>query len=316
MLIENKLLKQTLKDYDPLQFPNYLERVTAGTGGEAILIFTDQNVILHDCGMAYCYRGLLENIEKALQAHGRKSLDYILLSHTHYDHVGALPYVLQRWPEAEVFGAEKAKKVFLSKGARATMQRLGEAARNQYSETLEPVLTEGLRVDHSLTDGQILNVSETDVNVRSIKAIETKGHTDCSYSYLLEPAGLMFTSESTGIPRPFGDLHTSILKDYHQTIASADKCKACEPKKILVPHYGMLPDELVTAYFDIYKEYAELEKDLVVGLFDQGYDFDQIMAAYEDTYWSEERSKGQPKEAFLENAKHIVKHLLEVFRNA
>ena len=175
------------------------------------------------------------------------------------------------------------------------MKRLGEAARNQYSDSTEDVLTDGLRVDHCLTDGETLIVGGEGDEVERITAIATPGHTDCSYTYLLEPVGLMFSSESTGIPRPFGDLHTSILKDYHQTIASAEKCKQYEPKKILVPHYGMLPDELVSAYFDIYVEFAEAEKDLILGLFDMGYDFGQIMTAYEEQYWSDERGKGQPK---------------------
>lgn len=314
--MENQLIKQTLKDHDSFRLPPYLTRVTAGTGGEAFLIFTKEKVILHDCGMAYCYQGLIKNIEQALLEHQREKIDYIFLSHSHYDHVGALPYVLARWPEAEVFAAEKAEKVFRSEGARATMRRLGEAARNQYSDSDEPVVTDGLRVDHPLTDGETFVVGRDGEEIQTVTAIATPGHTDCSYSYFFQPAGLMFTSESTGIPRPFGDLHTSILKNYHHTIVSAEKCKACHPKKLLVPHYGMLPDQLTENYFDIYIEFAEYEKNLIVNLYDQGYDFQQIMVAYEAKYWSADRGKAQPKEAFLENAKYIVKHILEVFRHA
>lgn len=313
--MENQRIKQTLKDFDSFCLPSYLVRVTAGTGGEAFLIFTEEKVILHDCGMAYCYQGLIENIENALALHQRSCLDYILLSHSHYDHVGALPYVLKRWPEAEVFGAAKAEKVFRSEGARATMKRLGEAARNAYCDSSEPVLTDGLRVDHCLTDGQIITIGRKGEEIQTVTAIATPGHTDCSYSYLFNPAGLMFTSESTGIPRPFGDLHTSILKNYHHTIESAEKCRAYHPKTLLIPHYGILPDQLTREYFDIYIEFAEYEKNLIIDYYDQGYDFQQIMDAYEDRYWSEERGKAQPKEAFLENAKYIVKHILEVFRN-
>ncbi len=314
--MENQLIKQTLKHHDSFTVASYLTRVTAGTGGEAVLIFTEEKVILHDCGMAYCYQGLIENIEKELEARKRDYLDYILLSHSHYDHVGALPYVLKRWPEAEVFGAEKAAKVFHSKGARATMKRLGEAARNAYCDSLEPVLTEGLRVDRCLADGQVIQVGRVGEEIQTITAIATPGHTDCSYSYMLNPAGLMFTSESTGIPRPFGDLHTSILKNYHNTIESAEKCRAYQPKMLLIPHYGMLPKQLIDEYFDIYIDFAEYEKNLIINLYDQGYDFQQIMDAYEAKYWSEDRGKAQPKEAFLENAKYIVKHILEVFRHA
>ena len=281
-MITNDLLKKTLKDHDSFALPTYLQRVTAGMGGEAILIFAKEVTVLHDCGMAYCYKGLIENIEKALAEHGRDHLDYILLSHTHYDHVGALPYVLQKWPDATVIGAYKAEKVFQSEGARKTMRRLGEAARDQYSDSDEPVLTDGLRVDYIAKDGDLIELGGGEI----IKAIESTGHTDCSMAYLLQPQNLMFTSESTGIPRQFGDLHTSILKSYHDTIEAAKKCKAEGAKQLLIPHYGLLPEELVDEYFDIYVDFAEAEKDFVTGKYDEGMNYEQIMAAYEGRYWS------------------------------
>ena len=310
-MMTSDLVKQALKNHDSFAVPEYLQRVTAGTGGEAFLIFGKEVTVLHDCGMAYCYKGLIENIENALAEHGRDHLDYILLSHSHYDHVGALPYVLERFPNATVIGAYKVEKVFQSEGARKTMRRLGEAARNQYSESDEPVITDGLRVDYIAKDGDIIELGGDEY----IKAIETTGHTDCSMSYLLLPQNLMFTSESTGIPRPFGDLHTSILKSYHQTIEAAKKCKAEGAKHLLVPHYGLLPEALTEEYFDIYIQFAEAERDFIVGKYDEGMDYDQIMEAYEGRYWSDERSENQPKAAFLENAQHIVRHILHLFRN-
>ena len=310
-MMTSELVKKTLKNHDSFAVPEYLQRVTAGTGGEAFLIFGKDVTVLHDCGMAYCYKGLIRNIENALTERGRDHLDYILLSHSHYDHVGALPYVLQRFPDATVIGAYKVEKVFQSEGARKTMRRLGEAARTQYSASDEPVITDGLRVDYIAKDGDLIEIGGGEY----IKAIETTGHTDCSMSYLLLPQNLMFTSESTGIPRPFGDLHTSILKSYHQTIEAAKKCKAEGAKHLLVPHYGLLPETLTEEYFDIYIQFAEAERDFIVGKYDAGMDYNQIMEAYEGRYWSDERSENQPKAAFLENAQHIVKHILHVFRN-
>ena len=105
------------------------------------------------------------------------------------------------------------------------------------------------------------------------------------------------------------------MKDYHQSIEAAKKCKAEGAKHLLVPHYGILPEELVEDYFDIYIEFAEAERDFIVSKFDEGMDYEEIMKAYEGRYWSDERSENQPKEAFLENAQHIVRHILHIFRN-
>ena len=66
---------------------------------------------------------------------------------THYDHIGALPYITKRWPEVVVCAAAKAKSVFKSEGAKGTMKRLGEAARDEFSASKTPVSVDGLRVD-------------------------------------------------------------------------------------------------------------------------------------------------------------------------
>lgn len=58
-----------------------------------------------------------------------------------------------------------------------------------------------------------------------ILAFETKGHTDCSMSYLLEPEGILLASESTGVISKEGVLRTSILKSFDDSLESAASLK-------------------------------------------------------------------------------------------
>ena len=72
---------------DRFGFPEYLARVTSGFGGETFLIFGSEKTALYDCGMAYAANGTIDNIHRELRSHGKSKLDFILLSHTHYDHI-------------------------------------------------------------------------------------------------------------------------------------------------------------------------------------------------------------------------------------
>jgi len=291
---------------DRFHYPDNMTRVTSGYGGESILVFGEEKTALYDTGMAYCHQGTVENIRKALEDHGRCGLDYILMSHTHYDHIGALPYLLREWPEAVVVGSAKAKKVFSSEGARATMKRLGEYARDNYVKSDEPVSTEGLRVDMVVGDGDRVDIGDAYFVV-----IETKGHTDCSLTYVLEPQGIMFASESTGVIRGPGQMHTAILKSYRDTMESAAKCREYRPRQIIGPHYGILPPDMTDYYFDLYVKAAEEEKAFILGCRDSGMTEKEIFRAFDKKYWSDERGRAQPRAAFLENAKYSVKHILE-----
>ena len=171
--------------------------------------------------MAYSQAGLIRNIEEKIAERGYEGLDYVLLSHTHYDHIGALPYIIKRWPSVKVCGAEKALKVFKSEGAAATMVRLGESARDRYASSEEEkgceITADGLRCDIVMHEGDTVDLGDM-----TVRAYETKGHTDCSLTYMLEPVMTMLASESTGVLRSDGKMYTAILKSFAQTIESAE----------------------------------------------------------------------------------------------
>lgn len=292
-------------------YPENIVRVTAGKGGEALLILGPEKTALYDCGMAYCHEALIANVEKALSKWGRKKLDYVLISHTHYDHIGALPYILRKWEDVTVCGAEKAALVFGRDGAKKTMKRLGCAARDQFSNSKEDVAVEPLRVDRIVKENDCIDLGCGTY----ISVLETKGHTDCSLTYILEPDSVMFTSESTGVFRNPSCMHTAILKSYQDTMEAAHKCKAYGAKRIISPHYGILPQNFNSRYFDMYIEAAENERDFILQKADEGLSREQILEKFEEKYWSEERGTSQPKAAFLENSRYVIAHILEVFKN-
>lgn len=295
-------------NHDRFKFPDGLLRVTAGKGGEAILVFGSEKTFLVDCGMAYCGDRVVRNIEFALAMNDRTTLDGILLSHTHYDHIGALPYVKKRWPQVVVYGAAKAKKVFSSSGALALMKELGTAARDLYSENKNEILTDGLDVDVVVGEGDKISIGD-----EYFKVIETKGHTDCSLTYVLEPRKIMFASESTGVLENPQFVHTAILKSYRDSIESALKCKSYEPKYVICPHFGILPSYFTDEYFDLYIKSAEYKKDFLQDLYKRGFTNEQILDEYTKHHWSQGRANEQPKEAFTINAKHMIDVILKEF---
>lgn len=313
----NKMNKEELRvsdtlrifeEHDRFRYPADIVRVTAGYGGEALLIFGSEKTVLYDCGMAYCYENFLQNVEKAMEKRGRNTLDFVLLSHTHYDHIGGLPYVLQKWPDTIVCAAEKAASVFQSEGAKVMMKRLGEAARDDFTDSKVPVSVNGLRVDRIVRDGDRITLGK-----EYLAVLATPGHTSCSLTYVLEPAGIMFTSESTGVFVNEQYVETSALKSLQETIDSAQKCKAYHAKQIICPHYGILPEGFVEEYFDMYLKCAEEEKNFILQFANKGYSKEAILKEYEKKYWTQRRGKAQPREAFLENGKHIVSHIVDTF---
>lgn len=294
---------EDFEGYDRMELPRPLVRVTGGPGGEAILILGSEKTALYDCGMACFADNLIENLKTVLNAEG-KNLDYILLSHTHYDHIGALPYVLQVWPEAQVCGLQKAKEVFAHPNARATMERLGNNAKALYGVEGIEITAAGMRVDRVLADGDSISLG-----AETITAYETKGHTDCSASYLLSPEKILFTSESTGMQVTSMLVQTSPLKSYDDCFTSAARLKTFDVNDLILPHYGRLPSFRNQTYFDDFIKEAELEQHMLEEAIRQGLSDDELLQLHMRRYWSEKRNKAQPFAAYALNTQIIIRQL-------
>ena len=289
---------------DRRKFPHNMVNVTAGMGGDGVLVFGSEKTALMDCGMAYCGDKFVSNIKKALAEKGGKSVDYIFLSHSHYDHVGALPYVLDRWPQAKVCASEKTKYIFSREGAIKLMKELGEAARDEYTDSKAEIRTDGLRVDIVLADNDTIKLGK-----ETVRALETKGHTDCSMSYAVEPQKVLFTSESTGVVVPQkAYVSSEILKSMADSLAACDKCEAYAPEIIICPHYGVVPKVFNKEYFKSMKADAERKKSLVKEFADRGMNEEEILEAYRDKLYEPGE---QPLSAFLENAANVIRVMLK-----
>jgi uncharacterized membrane protein YkvI/glyoxylase-like metal-dependent hydrolase (beta-lactamase superfamily II) len=305
---KHRSLFTDFEGFDRFDYPAGIIRVTGGFGGETTLILGSEKTAILDCGMAYCGELTAENIKRALKdkTNSRgipRTLDYILLSHTHYDHVGGVPHIKSQWPMAVVCASAYADYVLRRSSALKVIQRLGEEAEKTFGTgDLSKITVKGLAVDRILSDGEVLSLGE-----ESIHVLETPGHTNCSTTYVLEPAGIMFTSESTGVLEGEGCIHGAVLKSYRDARASLEKCKAYDAKRLISPHYGMVPLYYIQEYWNIFEKQIDEELIFIHSMYEQNLSENDMIQRFVDKYWEEERAQEQPIEAFLLNAKNTIK---------
>ena len=97
-------------------------------GDSAFLIDDGDTAILYDTGFAFTGYAVADKIKAIL---GERKLDYILLTHSHYDHALGSAYALKYWPDAKVVAGEYVTKIFAKPSARAVMRDLDRKVAKQ-----------------------------------------------------------------------------------------------------------------------------------------------------------------------------------------
>ena len=276
--------------------------ITSGKGGNAYLLAGGKQNALIDCGMAYCAQELIGKVRQALND---GSLDFIVISHSHYDHVGAIPYIKECWPECKVLGAEYAQKVLNSATALKAIRDLGEQAARIYgAKGIFPYDDSLLKADQVIREGDILDLG----NMR-IQVMETPGHTKCSLSFLVND-DILFPSESTGYMSKSGRVYPAFITSGSEALKSIQRCREMQPRVIYSPHYGLLNESDTQNYWENCEEAVLKTVEFVRRLAAQGMDEAAILIEYEKKFRDGQSRLEQPFEAFRLNNAPMIKGVL------
>lgn len=276
-----------------------MTRLGGGRGGEALLIAGSERTALYDGGMAYAAAQTAAACRSALEG---RALDYILLSHTHYDHIGALPVLLRAFPGATVLGAAHAREVLARPHALRSIEERGRDAARLFGGDPDQVTTAGMRVDRVIGDGDVI-----DLGGCRLRVLAAPGHTACSLAFAVEPQHFLISSESVGVIGPGGRQMTAILKSYDGAMDTLRRFRGCRPERLYCPHSGWLDRGRAAAFLDGFEKLAREQKELIETAVRQGKGEAEILAAYQSRYWDEAWHDVQPLFAFRINALCMIR---------
>ncbi|WP_237714924.1 MULTISPECIES: MBL fold metallo-hydrolase [Pelosinus] len=281
---------------------NRIIDVTGGKGGNAFLLLGTEKAALIDCGMAYCASNLIKNSKQVLR---NRALDYICISHSHYDHIGAIPYLKTQWPTSQVLGAEYAKQTLNKPNALKLIRSLSfEAAQIYGADSIVDYDDAMMKVDRIICDSDVLELGDL-----SIRVLETRGHTKCSLSFLIDNDTL-FPSESTGYMSKSRKIYPAFLTSCSEAVDSIHKCQKLNPQFIISPHYGLVNERDTQSYWENCLLAVKETKEFILRLASQGYDEEHILTEYEKVFRDEQSKLEQPAQAFRLNARSMIKTVL------
>lgn len=237
-------------------------------------------------------------------------LNYIFITHAHFDHLGTIPYLKQKFPNVKIIAGSDTVKL-LNKDD--TIEKLFELNRDsalalgqEFSLSLN-VWKDALKIDEVLNEGDEIDLGDG----VHVKAIYTPGHTKDCMSYYIKPDGVLVSGDAVGAygGRDFvTPTFSNNLTDY---LSSLSKIENLEIKILSLGHSGVLSGDLVGRFISELANSAKKLSNEIVEREEEGATVEEIADSI-SREWEEELRlpegpfKGLHKDCILGMVKAVL----------
>lgn len=276
-----------------------LINVGGASGGDAFLFLGAEKTALMDSGYSFSAPKMVENIKAVL---GERLLDYVFLTHSHFDHACGSAMCRQVWPEVKVVSSEYAANVFTKASAAKTMFEMNESAAKMCGVELDPSVPTELKTDIIVHEGDVI-----DLGGITFVVYEVPGHTRGSICFYSPEEKLMIGSETFGVPSDgIASVMPCCVVGYDMTMKAIKKASMLDVEHYLMPHMGEIHGQAVRQFFYDAEYWTEFVKDMIVSGHLAGKTDEELVQKYKEMFYTKTQAIKQSEAAFLINARHKI----------
>lgn len=176
-----------------------------------------------------------------------ETLEFVLLTHAHFDHLGCVPYLREKFPHIKIVSGRLTADLLTNKDYVEQLRLKNEEAAKAVGDSLDlsPIdWFKALQVDITLSDGDILELGEG----VEVKLLESPGHTEDSVCYYFKPDLVLAAGESLGQYSGRDKITPTYASSYQDSINSYKKLNALEIHVLSLPHSGVITGDLVSKF--------------------------------------------------------------------
>jgi glyoxylase-like metal-dependent hydrolase (beta-lactamase superfamily II) len=208
-----------------------------------------------------------------------QKLKYLVISHSHFDHCGAVPYLKRKFPHIQILASAYSDKIFNKEKAVNSI-----AANNKYmidklglqSEYEQLNLKfDGIHVDRVVAEKDIIDLGD-DIEVHFL---EVPGHTRCSIAVYVPKLKALFPSDAATLPTDdtkalffFGPQYNFGM--YKQSMA---RLASLEVEILASEHYGVVTGDRARQTLKEGLRQTERFEDHITDLYKQTGNFDETV---------------------------------------
>ena len=213
-----------------------------------------------------------------------KKLKYLVVSHSHFDHCGAVPYLKRKFPHIQILASAYSEKIFAKEKAvnsiaaadKYVIDKLG--LQSEY-ERLN-LKFDGIHVDRIIKESDAIDLGEgIEVNF-----MEVPGHTRCSIAIYVPKLKALFPADA--VPPPTDDTEALFFPGpqynfgmYKQSMARLASLKV---EIFASEHYGVVIGEEAKQLLQAGLRQTERLENRITELYKQTGNFDETVRKVAD----------------------------------
>jgi glyoxylase-like metal-dependent hydrolase (beta-lactamase superfamily II) len=259
-------------------------------------------------GLSYIVSDLLKQMEDVGIDEGR--ITKLLILHSHFDHVGIVPFLKRRHPTMEVYASGRAWEILHKSKAIETINHFSRnVARRMGREDAYDLYDLDWKDDVS---GKIVREGEKiDLGDRSISVFEIPGHSSCTIAAYISELKALFPSDGLGIP--FKDIIlVSGNSNYTQYQKNLQRLKDLQIDYLCADHYGYIVGEEAGEYVARSAEAARQFRVLIEETYHSAKDTDAAARTLTTLFYTENPNYFLSPEIFHEVHHQMVRHIVGV----
>jgi glyoxylase-like metal-dependent hydrolase (beta-lactamase superfamily II) len=272
------------------------------------LLAGNNNSMIVSGGMSYIIPDILQQFKEFAIDENR--IKKLLILHSHFDHVGIVPFMKRRHPEIEVYASQRAWEILQMDKAILTINQFSRnVAQRMRKENLYSAYDLEWRNDVSgktVQEGDRIDLGGLDVSI-----LEIPGHSSCCIAAYVPELKALFPTDGGGIP--FNQtIISSGNSNYTKYQQSLEKLKDLEVEVYGADHYGYLIGEEARKFIHKSIEMANKNRALIEQVYRSTQNIDVAVQKLVSSFYKENPYYFLSPEILLDVYRQTVRHIASV----
>lgn len=256
-------------------------------------------------GMSYIVSDIIRQFEEFRIDESR--IKKLLILHSHFDHVGIIPFFKRRNPEMEIYGSERAWEILQMDKAILT---INEFSRNVAKRMKKEDVTSAYDLEwrNDVSGKTIREGDRIDLGGLEVLILETPGHSSCCIAAYIPKLKALFPTDGGGIPFD-QTIVTSGNSNYTKYQQSLDRLKDLKADYYCADHYGYVIGEEARKFISKSIEMAKKTRTQMEEAYRFSQDIDGAARKIISSFYEENPSYFLSPEIFFDVYRQMVRHI-------